>query len=190
MVEFNDIANDSSFKVTTCHKNVRGDYTIVFEDRNKHHITFANVAPVHVPNTILSQEQQQSGSQQQQQHLHFDDIIRDNNYRVIDSHYNVRGDVTFVFEHTSGAKKTFANVNPSNVPSDFLPTTFSSTGTGYRAHHTLQDVLNNMDKYELLDKHNNVRGDLTLVFQEKDTGAKFTLANVNQDHLPSNFYKY
>jgi len=177
MVEFNDIANSNQFDVATCHKNVRGDYTIVFEDKDlKSRITFANVNPSHVPDRI---RQREANVVHQEHHAIFDEVVNDPNYTMIEQHYNVRGDLTMVFQHINGFKRTFANVNPSHVPERLLPM------AERKSHHTLQDILLHKDLYQLVDKHTNVNNEYTLVFLDKRTGKKFTLANVSPDHIPN-----
>ncbi|KAF0973880.1 hypothetical protein FDP41_007267 [Naegleria fowleri] len=51
----------------------------------------------------------------------FDDIVRDDNYEVADSHLNQKGDYTIVFRHKYGGNdQTFPNVSREKIENSRL----------------------------------------------------------------------
>jgi hypothetical protein len=47
---------------------------------------------------------------------------------------------------------------------------------------SLEEFVDN-DQYDIVNKHPNVNGDQTVVFEDKDTGARKTFPNVREDSL-------
>jgi hypothetical protein len=54
-------------------------------------------------------------------------------------------------------------------------------------HRTLEDILND-ENWELLGQLKNQRGDIAVLFQNKQTGEKLNFPNVNPEHIPQKFH--
>jgi hypothetical protein len=181
-VHFQDVLNNlNNYQLVTHHKNVRGDLTLVFEDRHtKNRYTFSNVRPDHIPLSVLPENQRENA---QPIHVHFSDVANNNRYKLINHHRNFRGDYTLVFEDgTTHQKHSFSNVNPEHIP-DHIKKEYDIIDQVQHIH--LSDINNNPDQFELVSYHPNVT--YSVVFRDKNNGHKLTYSNVRIDTIPAQF---
>jgi len=185
--ELADILNDPDYELVLHHKNIRGTYTLVFEHKTTHcRKTFGAVTEEHLPSRIYEQVKGDIGPERHVEY-HFDDIANSPDWTLVASHRNIRGSYTLVFQNkNTGEKVTFATVSREHIPDKLLATVETSlpaSATPVKEHHYFEEIAND-DNYQLINSHQNIRGNLTVVFSDKRTGARFTFANVDPEHIP------
>ncbi|KAL9651545.1 hypothetical protein ABK040_001491 [Willaertia magna] len=195
----NKVVSDPNFILEKSHTNVRGDYTLTFRNTvDNEYKVFANVnlnsLPNELQNIITTQNKEPIHSGHS--HVALQSVLDDDNFVLDDFHTNVRGDYTLFFRNqVDDTRRTFSNVNINSLPEKLqrkvqgLPEvpvqTQQPIQSSYNRHMHVDEVFNNLNRFNLINGHLNVRGDYTLVFQEKDTDNKYTFANVKESHIPT-----
>jgi hypothetical protein len=177
---FQDLIKDPNCEIIMCSRNVRGEYLVQLRNNATGDIfTFGNVNPTHIPPEVRERLNIDVGTVV---HLPLNEVLSNTRYYLAHYHRNFRGDYTLVFmDSITGMGITYANVNPEHIPSPLREYCGIVDTTVKHVH--LQDILKDVDRYELVKQHPNPQT-YTLVFKDKTSDHMHTFSNVRLDHIP------
>lgn len=183
-LSFDDIVNDSDWKLVSHHKNVRGLYTMVFEHTiHKNRKAFASIAPEHIPQSLLRQVEMDTGVGRHSYEL--GQIVADPAWQLVQHHINSRGKYTLIFEHAiSGERYAFASVNAEHVPLELLSQLdeLQHEHAKPEQHHLLEIANNPM--YDVDHFERNANNNVSIAFVNRETGKRYSFNNVKYAHIP------